>query len=109
MDNSKFLQHVIHNSVVNLSEFELEILLKSGYDSAYMCQSLSDDESLNELQSFVCESWQEFENKPGNMNAEDFVFGFATKQNFKGMSRYCAEKSLSFFAKTLFRTPRVAK
>lgn len=107
MENSKFLEYKRNYNVAKLSLFE-EVLLKTGFDTAYMCRSLNTEETINKVKGFVQQLCEELENKP-DIPRENFQLDFVTKQRWKAIGKYSNEKSLSFFAKTLFPTPRVVR
>lgn len=46
-----------------LTNLELEILEKTGYNTSYMCKDLFEEEVLGEMISFVKEEWENLEHK----------------------------------------------
>lgn len=99
---SHFINLLMKQNVVHLSELEIEILVKSGTDTAYsFIAAESEEQFCDEMLTFVKEEFESIDAMPANYCANTFQFSYATKKRFQLMVRYTKERGLDYFVEIL--------
>lgn len=80
----------------------MEVLEKTGMDSAYSAKSLCEPETIDDLTKQVRKKsfWNAIQNKD-YIEATDrkgFNFKYVTKQRYKSIGKYASEVPLAFFS-----------
>lgn len=93
---SSFLDICIKYNVVELSDFEREILEESGADTAFTFANAEEIEFLQDTLEFVKNEWETFKYKPSQL-PENFIFSFVTVRRFKLLIKYAKSHDLQYF------------
>lgn len=91
-----FFKHL--NLIFNLSSFEIEILEKTGRDSAYMCKDLLYADGREKLLSHVKRIWDHLDHKDPNDIKEKFMFDLGLEIKLERIGEYIVSRELRYFA-----------
>lgn len=96
--HSRFLRHCLLYDVVQLTDFEKELLEKTDYNTSYICRLLFNSVGIRGLRREVKDIYMDLHYKDPTVPEKNFKFEARTIKRFKTIGRYAREHSSDFFS-----------
>lgn len=95
---STFLRHCVAYNIVELSYHQAEILEATGYDTHFVCRSLSDDFGIIRLRRELANVYTNLNFVNQNVPEKDYEFDFLTIKKYKAIGKYAQSKDSYYFS-----------